>query len=279
MPSAVRQTKRPFQPSITSYFARADRDDSYLHPSPLLPFPGTPTPAPTLPVPVQSSLLNVGMRVRKSVPEGYKTAAYCALGSSTGDSSSSKGPSNSGGVYNSRGRGFAELTPYCGILRTGGYACQTGSGGCNTTHDLATFEFDLDDYGFPCSSQESNISTISSDSLPAALPYSSANKRRFEDDEEDLLNSTNLIWEEEEQYLNSLSPRSYPVSHTSMPNLDMIRPIALPKTRRKWQLGSLGKETLVRGRENQISGMQDFDEVDFLKPPEWVDREIEMSGI
>ncbi|KAI9701273.1 MAG: hypothetical protein M1836_001943 [Candelina mexicana] len=276
MPSAVRQTKRPFQPSITSYFARADRDESYLPQSSSLPLSGSSAPA--LPAPVQSSLLNVGMRVRKSVPEGYKTGVYCALGSSMGGSPSSTGPPSSGGVYNSRGRGFAELTPYCGILRTGGYAFQTTSER-SSTHDLATFEFESDDYGFPCSSQESNTSTISTDSMPAAppsFPIPNANKRRFEEDEEDGPNS--LVWEDEE-HLHSLSPRSYPVSHTSMPNLDMIRPIALPKTRRKWHTGSLGKGTLVGGQENQMNGMHDFDEAEFLRPPEWFDGEIEMSGI
>ncbi len=84
----------------------------------------------------------------------------------------------------------------------------------------------------------------------------------------------NSIWEDEDHIL-SLSPRSYPVSHTSMPNLDMIRPIALPKSRRKW----LGKGSLTRGQEIRMNGVQDFDEADFLRPPEWVDGEIEMSGI
>lgn len=53
------------QPSITSYFDRRTTTSSDHH--------STPPLRPELPQTIQSSLLNVGMRVRKSVPEGYKT--------------------------------------------------------------------------------------------------------------------------------------------------------------------------------------------------------------
>lgn len=105
MPSAhlseQHRTKRPFQPAITSYFHAAqgfsDNDDSsgaddnddddnsqYSRGGPRLrtipqPRPHHPTLAPQLPDHIQSSLLSVGMRVRKSVPEGYKTPKPLSL--------------------------------------------------------------------------------------------------------------------------------------------------------------------------------------------------------
>ncbi|KAF4556106.1 Hypothetical protein D9617_1g079810 [Elsinoe fawcettii] len=58
------------QPSITSFFASSGSGN----PTPSS-APDTPTRSGLSPLPtqIQSSLLNVGMRVRKSVPEGYKT--------------------------------------------------------------------------------------------------------------------------------------------------------------------------------------------------------------
>jgi len=84
------RSKRKFQPSITSYFALRDgfdQDDdlrgidpptrSRQHHQHLHSVTATQRPreslAPTLPGPLQTGLLNVGMRVRKAVPEGYKT--------------------------------------------------------------------------------------------------------------------------------------------------------------------------------------------------------------
>lgn len=55
-PAAARKRQNTTQPSITSFFNQ-DR-------------------VPALPPSVKSNLLNVGMRVRKSVPEGYKSGSY-----------------------------------------------------------------------------------------------------------------------------------------------------------------------------------------------------------
>ncbi|KAH6644498.1 hypothetical protein C7974DRAFT_371613 [Boeremia exigua] len=90
MPPALlseHRSKRPFQPAITSYFYSApdsdtDDDDADYHGPGLRSIPQPPphpTLAPRLPDHVQSSLLSVGMRVRKSVPEGYKTPKPLAL--------------------------------------------------------------------------------------------------------------------------------------------------------------------------------------------------------
>ena len=59
MPSKRRTSKRPHQSSIDSYFEHIESALFTMY-------------SPSLPASIQSSLLNVGMRVRKSVPEGYK---------------------------------------------------------------------------------------------------------------------------------------------------------------------------------------------------------------
>ncbi|KAG0126440.1 hypothetical protein HOY82DRAFT_111910 [Tuber indicum] len=52
------------QSTITSFFAPSSRSTTAT------------TAPPDIPTPIKSSLLTVGMRVRKSVPEGYKSGTY-----------------------------------------------------------------------------------------------------------------------------------------------------------------------------------------------------------
>ncbi|PYI22999.1 hypothetical protein BO86DRAFT_393744 [Aspergillus japonicus CBS 114.51] len=69
--------RRRFQPPITSFFTTAS--DPTAHPSPTAHHThnhystSTSSPTPTLAPKVQASLLSVGMRIRKSIAEGYKT--------------------------------------------------------------------------------------------------------------------------------------------------------------------------------------------------------------
>ncbi|KAJ6160404.1 hypothetical protein N7470_003800 [Penicillium chermesinum] len=63
--------RRRFQPPITTYFtsaAESDASGTHEHYSAT-----TFSPTPVVPAKVQASLLSVGMRVRKSVADGYKT--------------------------------------------------------------------------------------------------------------------------------------------------------------------------------------------------------------
>ncbi len=244
--SAKRSFKRPFQPSISSYFGHVR--DTDCHPATTQ----TSTLSPILPPTIQSSLLNVGMRVRKSVPDGYKTKQkmFCDLSKPFGASTSKSDQTRSASTS------FNGLLPYCGILKVGGHESQQP---VPEEADLPPLQYDHDDWGFP-SSQESNVSTISNSSLitPAYVPIAtiSSNKRRREDaDEEDL-----------DLESQPVSPRSRPISHTRMPNLNDIRPIALPKSRRKV---SQAEEI----KESEMVDVGDFGEAEFLRPAEWVEGE------
>ncbi|SMR46725.1 unnamed protein product [Zymoseptoria tritici ST99CH_1E4] len=106
------RTKRQYQPSssqptITSHFRRA-----------------LPTQE------IQANLLSVGMRVRKSVPEGYKThKTLPTLGSVPFTSSApavmqSKERAGRTLVRTASGGYGRELTPFCGLHKVGGWGVQ-----------------------------------------------------------------------------------------------------------------------------------------------------------
>lgn len=234
--SRKRSFKRPFQPSISSYFGHPTNDSG-------------PTPAAQMSTPnyalttaIQSSLLNVGMRVRKSVPEGYQTHTKlsCRLSSAYNHLTPERNivtPS----------RGSTGMVPYCGILKIEDQNTQLAP----SEEDLPPLQFDSDDWGF-LSSQKPKAS---SDSLQpmVTMPMVSSHKRRREDEDDEL--------DAESQ---TVSPRSYPpFSHTRMPNLDQLRPIALLKTRKK-----LGLEPFEL-KESEMIDMGDFGEAEFFRPDEW----------
>lgn len=73
----------------------------------------------SLPASVQSNLLSVGMRVRKSVPEGYKTAGPSAFKIWTDNTK----PNSASSVPAMRACS-RELLPFCGINKVGGLDVQ-----------------------------------------------------------------------------------------------------------------------------------------------------------
>ncbi|EKG12242.1 Ribonucleotide reductase inhibitor [Macrophomina phaseolina MS6] len=292
MSASAHRNKRPFQPSITSYFARVDRsdlDDDGAATS----LPPSAADAPhqglaAVPAAVQASLLNVGMRVRKSVPEGYKTHKTLNPLSATTTTAYYKPQTTTTPFAAARP---AELLPFCGLQKTGGYTVQ-GPTPAPYAYDAGAAAIPVDAHGiafaaenFGLSSQESNASTISTDSLPAAA---NAHKRRFEEEEDDggmaragrplfpALNTSLAVpaaSTDEEQ----ISPRTtvYPVSHTAMPDLDApMRPVVRPKSRMR-----NGVTVTVTDRRLAVNGEGfDFGEADFLKPQE-DDGEVEMGGV
>lgn len=125
----LRQPKRPFQPSITSYLGREASQPPRQSQS---------QSQPRLPTAIQVSLLNVGMRVRKAVPEGYKTKRVesllrTPLSAHNGNGEVERPP---------------ELLPFCGMHRVGGMVQEIGGAAC-------------DDEEWVPSSQESGASVSS----------------------------------------------------------------------------------------------------------------------
>ena len=182
------------------------------------------------------------MRVRKSVPEGYRTQRKSSYG--LPNTCNYLPPERNGGPPSRR---FSGLVPYCGILNIGSHNMHP----VPSEEDLPALHFDNDDWGV-LSSQESNAS---SDSLRdvVTVPEMTGLKRRRADDEDEL-----------DVELQPLSPRSFPpFSHTRMPNLDQLRPIAVPKTRRKPAFEP------YELKEHEMIDVGDFGDADFFRPDEW----------
>ncbi|KAI1483341.1 ribonucleotide reductase inhibitor-domain-containing protein [Daldinia eschscholtzii] len=127
----------PAQRQITSFFTSQHPDNSSInHTSSWAHHTSDRLVSPPLPASVQANLLSVGMRVRKSVPEGYKTGNYTAFGlwDERNNSHSNSTCNNSYGssaatMGEGRSRANAistprELLPFCGINKVGGLATQ-----------------------------------------------------------------------------------------------------------------------------------------------------------
>lgn len=250
----ARSSKRQCQPSISSYFGCTSSDlgstiNTHNTDPALCGF------LPILPATVQSSLLNVGMRVRKSVPEGYQTRmkmsrSYDPPISHMDPSSASENSFSPSPEATPEYRG---LVPYCGILKIGGLAAQP----VPAEAELPPLHFD-DEWSLPSSSQASGTCSVTTaPTRPSAATSPAIKKRRREDaDDEDLGLESQPV-----------SPRSRPISHTRMPNLDQIRPIALPKSRRK---GSTADNIIDdRTEEREMIDVGDFDEASFFRPEDW----------
>jgi hypothetical protein len=175
--------KRQYQPSINSYFQRngsktAGQGSFSSQISPM---------SPPLPAETQSSLLTVGMRVRKSVPEGYKTHKTMPTEEFPFPSTAPANAAAARPAYtttNSR-----ELAPFCGLHKIGGLSSQGSFDAPPSSAPPA----------FPCG-RESNSSmpglsmsqsTLSStqDSVLSNVGHTLSNKRSYEEDIEDDLDA------------------------------------------------------------------------------------------
>lgn len=116
---------------------------------------------PVLPSAIQSDLLSVGMRVRKSVPEGYKTGSPHSAFRLWDERGGSMRPRRGGA-------GAGELVPFCGVHRIGGYAVQPAK-------DDDIEDEDEDEMPGLTSSQE----TVES------VDFENSRKRSYEEEEEE----------------------------------------------------------------------------------------------
>lgn len=143
--------RRRFQTPITHYFNSTSTDpsstdaysSSHNHYS-----AATFSATPVVPAKVQASLLSVGMRVRKSIADGYKTQLVLKSEKSLPPDNVAEIPAIAPPC--SSGTGYSELAPFSGVRKS--------------SYDHYNNQLIIDDgdaYSLPPSSQESNTSSAS----------------------------------------------------------------------------------------------------------------------
>ncbi|KAF1939890.1 hypothetical protein EJ02DRAFT_456454 [Clathrospora elynae] len=312
------RSKRKFQPSITSYFGvQDDFEDSDdlrgLDPTsqPLHQHNKTTQQprarlAPEVPGQVQADLLSVGMRVRKSVPEGYKTLKMSAVPSIKATLSK---PRLAGlDVKPSRDAvpdDFVhqrELLPFCGLHKIGGFAEQPTTNihlyaGLDSHGVRPTNLFPLSAEAFtqPFSSQSSTDSGYLTSSPPRRPNPLNPSKRSWQDEDDLKPLNTNFLFalpmkgfgfggasvEMDDVPVSPLSetpPQSFNITPA-------VRQFAQPKSRRAGQRKMMGDEDMDMDMEMNIENAEriegriaagsgsDFEEADFLA------REVDMGDI
>ncbi|CAN8100760.1 unnamed protein product [Discula destructiva] len=170
----------PSQRQITAFFGK--------------PSPGPASVAaparPVLPVDTESNLLTVGMRVRKSVPEGYKTGSYCALGLFNHDNhhnAPATTPVPARAAHVAPRSGMRELLPFCAINNIGGLAPTLQQPSSTAASSFFVLHHDaavpnLDDIPSLSSSQSSLATNSSTNTAPSTPGLLSTRKRSYSDD-------------------------------------------------------------------------------------------------
>jgi hypothetical protein len=225
----------PSQRQITSFFSRDDGSFSASSNAVEL-------GVSTIPAHVQANLLSVGMRVRKSVPEGYKT------GSALDTFQLWSEKSHSDTLFNKyaadrRDRLAAdmpveprELLPFCGLHKVGGMATQPESGSSAAPH------FNFSDFGVPSADKipsltSSQESAASDNSATFPLPQPTGRKRFFSTDEDYGIDIPTIYrssldgnsFDGKDWLDGEVSPRSLTPAGWSASNAQ--RPLAMPRRR------------------------------------------------
>ncbi|KAB8257261.1 ribonucleotide reductase inhibitor-domain-containing protein [Aspergillus pseudonomiae] len=241
--------RRRFQPPITSFFPATTETDhagsssaphlSYTHYSTT-----TSSPTPAVDAKIQASLLSVGMRVRKSVAEGYKTRIPYSKDKPT---LYTKETPIVGGPT-----AYPELAPFCGMMNSAESATQpmshTSSLSYNKMDQLITDDGDA--FSLPSSSQES-IESV----------QTTAQKRSYdcaEDDLEDTFDEMPTHAETNWQNFLDMGTGMDPV-----PGRTILTP-SLGQQRRQF----------VAMKTQTIIDVDDFEEPTFLRRREEVDMDL-----
>lgn len=151
--------KRRFQPPITNFFTSTLEEEStgLSHNSYSTP---TNTPTPALPTNILSLLIGVGARVRKSVPEGYKTEQKKVTQYTIPAPAQSRRVTASRSIQSHPTQVYAELEPFCGLHKIGNYAVQTFPRPIEEYQNTVHVD-ELETISIPNSSQESTSSSFS----------------------------------------------------------------------------------------------------------------------
>jgi hypothetical protein len=194
------------------------------------------------------------MRVRKGVPEGYKThSPYSTFALFIEPSTAPQEPdvpvSLSPKTKGSRPRA-RELTPFCGILKVGGLAQQTWGIYNPTGHGGEYDDEEEGDDGCPGLSQGSTISSSPPrKNYPIFGQLNPGNKRRFEEEEDEIMMQNPRFGD---------------------------RILAVPRRKKGDGIMKLGGQTPGFGVGQENHG--DFEEAEFLDY-DLVGGEVEMGGV
>jgi hypothetical protein len=269
---ATPRIKRPFagaasdpaQRQITSFFNRADGSGLLSPSGPQTDGAEEQLDPASLPAHVQANLLSVGMRVRKSVPEGYKTGSAAGafhLWSEKANKDRLFNSTAAAGDKDGRARLAPpeprELLPFCGLHKVGGMATQPGTTSYAPLFAAADFAVpSADEVPSLTSSQESAASEASATTparpgapaaprLMTALPRPAPTRKRVFYADEDYGIDTPTTYRagpegafDPRDWLDGeISPRSVaPVgwgssSSSSNSSNNAQRPIAVPRRR------------------------------------------------
>ncbi|KAG5972072.1 hypothetical protein E4U58_006943 [Claviceps cyperi] len=207
---------------------------------------------PQLPSSVQANLLSVGMRIRKSVPEGYRTSGPSAFKLWTDNSTTATTNTAAAAAASTVPQCSAihaptsELLPFCGINKVGGLATQPVF-----SRDMYP---DQDDYGsdeqLPDHDAVPEL-TLSQESVDSTVSESSR-KRVYTDME---LHEAPTMLQSLGGWDDEVSPRSFAPSEWRN-----SRVMAVPKPRVRQ-----GVRVKGMNQENSV-GNEDFEEASFLVP-------------
>lgn len=285
--------RRRFQAPLTSFFSKSSKHTlDHSNPESSQHESTSPSSQTSLDSSVQSSLLTVGMRIRKSVPEGYKTQIAASQNSSRAlhepsffvgsEGTNAAGSSSS----NAQSRHSTDLTPYCGLHKVGGLGVQAFP----SPTKMSAFSFPQvnspDELLSLPSSQES--------AYPSSTNFSTRSSRdprkrsQVFDDDCDGENVHGASSEAADAFSLTTSSTMYPYSHTCMPDLTAfssptvtMRTIVQPKSRTRKRAGADSKDLVDPGPKNSQNAFGflgdfhfDFGEATFLKPRE----DVEMDG-
>lgn len=237
---------------------------------------------PVLPADTQSNLLNVGMRVRKSVPEGYKTGSYNAF-SLFDDRKTTQPPVVSTAVVRTNSSSYTsqrELLPFCGINKVGGLSSQPSFSFSTTPPPLPPHIFRADEDVIPgiddvpsLSSSQDSVSSNMSSSTPLSINTNltpNQNRKRVynEGEESDAPSVSDCLQVPSGEWMDGqVSPRSLvPVGWEN------TRVMAVPRKIRRSLVNMVAAPTVTiasekacghMGQENMVVD-DDFPEADFL---------------
>lgn len=240
-PMAENTRKRQFQPSIDSFFQRNGSTSAGSgSPSRL-----TSPLSPPIPADTQSSLLSVGMRVRKSVPEGYKTHKTMPTPEfpfpSTAPAAEAAPARPNYNTSNSR-----ELAPFCGLHKVGGWSAQDSFTAPPSSAPAAfPHPNDIESSVPALSASQSTLQSTQSSMMSTTSSNKPANKRSYDDEVE----------QDMDAYFDEVEAQE------QMPPIGS-RPIAkLKRSPRKAAMG-----TTSVNYQSAIEG--DFEDAPFLAPME-----------